>query len=96
MSRELDVPFEPQQPTEMDLSDGVLAGGLVVMAAAIPVTGAGTIPALVFRFAKPDGTGFYPPIVLTVDEDQMAKTAQLVASASAAAIRAASRGGTPT
>lgn len=45
------------------------------------------MPALVYRFAKPDGTGFYPPMVLVVDEDQMAKLAKLVASAAAAAIR---------
>lgn len=94
--RDLDLPFQPQRPSELDLSDGVLAGGMVVLAASIPVPGEGVMPALVFRFTKPDGTGFYPPMVLAVDEDQMTKTAQLVASASAAAIRAATRGGQPS
>lgn len=86
---EFDVPFARQATTEVDLADAALAGGVVIMAAALPVPGKGLMPALVYRFAKPDGTGFWPPVVLVVDEDQMTKTAQLTASAVAAAIQAA-------
>lgn len=88
--RDMDLPFTRHAPTEIDLSDADVAGGLVMMAAAVPVPEHGTLPALVYRFAKPDGSGFYRPIVLIVDEDQMLKTAQLTASAVAAAIQAAS------
>ncbi|NUR80770.1 MAG: hypothetical protein HOQ21_10040 [Dermatophilaceae bacterium] len=89
--RDMDLPFAKQTPTEMNLSAAAVAGGLVIMAAAVPVPEHGTYPALVYRFAKPDGSGFYPPIVLVVDEDQMLKTAQLTASAVAAAVEAASK-----
>lgn len=86
---EFDLPFARQAVTEVDLDDAALAGGVVIMAAALPVPEQGLLPALVYRFAKPDGSGFYPPIVLVIDEDQMTKTAQLTASAAAAAIQAA-------
>jgi hypothetical protein len=91
MSGDLDVPFE-QGPSgqTVDLSDGRIASGLVVMAAMLPLPDRGTMPCLVYRFAVPDGSGFYPPMLLAVDEDQMLKLAQLTASASAAAIKAAS------
>jgi hypothetical protein len=87
----MDLPFARQTPTEINLNDAALAGGLVIMAAALPVPEQGKLPALVYRFAKPNGSGFYPPIVLVVDEDQMLKTAQLTASAVAAAIQAATK-----
>lgn len=90
---DLDHSFARQTPTEVDLDNAALSGGVVVMVAALPVPDQGTLPALVFRFAKADGTGFYPPIVLVVDEDQMTKTAQLTASAVAAAIQAATAQG---
>lgn len=87
--RDMDLPFARQTPTVIDLDDAALSGGLVIMAAAVPVPERGKLPALLYRFAKPDGSGFYPPILLVVDEDQMSKTAQLTASAVAAAIHAA-------
>lgn len=89
MSNDLDLPFESQPNTPADVSDGHLAGGLVVIAALVDVPDRGKMPALVYRFAIPDGSGFYPPMTLIVDEDQMAKLAQLTASATAAAIKAA-------
>lgn len=86
----MDMPFARQTPTEVVLEDPAMAGGLVIVAAAVPVPERGKLPALVYRFAKPDGSGFYRPFVLMVGEDQMLKTAQLTASAVAAAIEAAS------
>jgi hypothetical protein len=92
--RDMDLPFARQTPTEINLNDATVAGGLVLLAAAVPVPEHGTLPALIYRFTKPDGSGFYPPIVLVLDEDQMFKTAQLTASAVAAAIEAATEGTT--
>jgi hypothetical protein len=86
----LDLPFEKQPLTAVDLDHAHMSGGLVVIAAMIPVPDMGPKPALVYRFATPEGE-FYPPMVLVVDEDQMTKLAQLTASATAAAI-SASRG----
>lgn len=86
----MDVPFEGQPTADMDFSDGHIASGLVVMAGTLPVPDVGTIPCLVYRFANPDGSGFFPPMVLAVDEDQLTKLAQLTATATAAAIKAAS------
>jgi len=89
----LDLPFEAGPPgqyvTGADLlADGHIAGGLVVVAAVVPVDGVGPMPCLVYRFVKPEG-GFYPPMVLVVDDDQMAKLVPLTVSAAAAAITAA-------
>jgi hypothetical protein len=90
MSNDLDLPFEQSPKFEVDLSDADFAGGLVIAAAAVDVRGQGKLPALVYRFAMADGSGFYKPRVLVVDEDQLTKLAQLTASATAAAIGAAS------
>lgn len=89
MSNDLDMPFEEGPLADMEI-DGVVASGLVVMAGTMPVPETGVMPCLIYRFANPDGSGFYPPMILVVDEDQMTKLAQLVASATAAAIKAAS------
>lgn len=84
----LDLPFE-ETPPGMTLDENVvLSGGLVVMGAVVPVPSLGPKPALVFRFAAVDGT-FLPAVVLVLDVDQAEKTPQLVAAATAAAVRAA-------
>lgn len=86
----LDLPFEIGPPGQtLDLSHGHLASGCVVLAAVLPVEGLGQFPGLVFRFANPDGSGFYPPMVLVCDEGQMAKVTGLVGDAVAAAIASA-------
>lgn len=86
----MDVPFERQPQTQLDLADGHLASGLVVMAGTLPLLDGGTAACLVYRFANPDGSGFYPPMILACDNDQLQKTTDLTASAVAAAIEAAS------
>lgn len=87
----LDLPFE-DTPPGMTLNENVvLAGGLVVMGAVVPVPALGPKPALVFRFVRADGT-FMPAVVLVLDADQAEKTPQLVAAATAAAVRAARDG----
>lgn len=85
----LDMPFERQPATTVDLGHAHFASGLVILAASVPIPDKGSMPALVYRFANPDGSGFYPPVVLVVEEDQMVKLAQRVASATAAAIASA-------
>lgn len=87
----LDLPFE-KVPTgqTVDASDALIASGLVVLAVVVPVPEVGPMPGLMFRFANPDGSGFFPPMILCVDEDQMVKTAAMVSKATAAAIGAAS------
>lgn len=88
MTYSLDMPFEEGPPGQtVDLSDANVSGGAVVIAGVLPV-GHSTMPALVFRFATPDGR-FYPPMVLVFEEDQMGKFPDLVAQAVASALRAA-------
>jgi hypothetical protein len=86
---DLDMPFEEQAATPMPDEHQHIASGLVIMAGVVPVPDHGPMPCRVYRFAIPDGSGFYPPIVLVVDADQMAKLAQLTAAASATAIQSA-------
>ena len=88
LGNSMDLPFEP--------SSGILhdehvhySGGLVVMAATIDVPEVGLKPAVVFRFATPEG-GFYPPVVLVADDAQLAKLRPLIHQAIAAARKAAS------
>jgi hypothetical protein len=87
---DLNLPFQAA-PAGQEMpadADAVLAGGLVVMAATIPVPGVGTKPALVFRFVEPHGV-FHHPLVLVCEPDELAHLAQLVFDAIAAAIGAA-------
>ena len=61
----LDLPFELNPPGQhLDLANAKLSGGCIVMASVIPDKP--PRPALVFRFAAPDGR-FYAPIVLAID-----------------------------
>lgn len=86
----LDLPFETQAPTPLADQDVRWSGGVVVMAATVPVPGSGVKPALVFRFAAPDGT-FHPPVVLVADPGQLGKLTSLVAEAVDAATAGAGR-----
>jgi hypothetical protein len=90
----LNLPFEadPGEPFSLDLADADLSGGVVVMAAAAPTEDGRTVPLIVFRFAKPDGSGFYRPIVLGPDDvGDLRSLVPLVTSAVEAAIKAAGR-----
>lgn len=86
----LDLPFEEGPPGQTMSFDGAtIASGLVLVAITVPVPGAGVMPGLAFRFANQDGSGFYTPVLLVVDDEQMAGMAKLAADASEASIRAA-------
>jgi hypothetical protein len=88
----MDLPLEPTTGELMD--DHVhWSGGVFVMASVVDVPEIGPKPALVFRFATPEG-GFYPAIVLVADDDQLAKLRPLIVEAIQMARReAATRGG---
>jgi hypothetical protein len=87
---DLDLPFEEGARGELLDEHVHYAGGLVVMAAVTPLPAPdGPTPTLVFRFARPDGSGFYPPFVLVLADGQMAKLRPLIMEAIAAARRAA-------
>lgn len=89
-NHDLDLPFEPQEPTSGLRGEHVhYSGGLVVMAAVVDVPGAGKQPAVVFRFAEPITGQFYPPFCLVADDDQMAKLRLLINEAIATARREA-------
>lgn len=90
----LDMPFEEHDPIEMDV-EAQLSGGLVIQAATTPMPGVGMLPTLVFRFARPDGSGFYPPIALITNDDQLAKLRPVIQEAIATARRAAKASPTP-
>lgn len=86
---DLNLPFEEQPRTEIDVNDLVLVAGFVCMAAKVP-TPIGEVPALVFRFALPGGpdAGFVQPIVLPLDGPQQGE--ELVELVRAAVARATS------
>lgn len=80
---DLNLPFEDQPRTEIDVEDLHLVAGFVCMAAKVP-TVLGEIPAIVFRFALPGGpdAGFLQPIVLPLDSpEQGAELVELVRAA---------------
>lgn len=83
----MNLPFE-ENPERFDTNmDMVVCGGLVVMAAVVPVDGR-TEPALIFRFSQPHGE-FLPPITLVVTAAEMVGLVDLVTMATASAIKAA-------
>jgi hypothetical protein len=84
----LDLPFEEGGAGPFTDQHVHMSGGLVVLASVVDVPGAGKKPALVFRFARPDGV-FYPAICLVADDDQIAKIRPLINEAIAAARRGA-------
>lgn len=84
----INLPFEPSTGSA-DLADGTFAAGVVVIAGVLPAPGLEPLPVLVFRFTKPDGTGFYPPIALVIDDADMGRLPELVTAAAEGAIAAA-------
>ena len=64
----LNMPFEPVggDPFPLPDPDPLLSGGVVVGSLLLTLAG-GRHPGILFRFAKADGTGFHPPVVLTCD-----------------------------
>jgi hypothetical protein len=87
---DLDMPFEPGDRFELDLEHAFVAGGVVVMAAAIPTPDGDQIPALVFRFANVDGTGFDRPTVLALHDPSMARALPKLITNAIRAAKAAS------
>lgn len=86
INNDLDLPFEPQKRTNLDISDGHIASGAVVMAGTIDVPDHGRMPAVLYRFANPDGSGFYPPIALVAEPDQLLNLIKLTRAAVLAAV----------
>lgn len=83
----MDLPYQSQ--AETPLSDRfALAGGVVTMAATVEVEGVHQ-PALVLRFARADGRGFLPPVLVCVDDQQMHDLGVQVTAACRDAIRTA-------
>ena len=86
---DLDLPFEPTDPMPMaDQANAIVCGGVVVRAATVDVPDAGMQPALVWQFVQADGH-FLQPVLLVVDDGQMAKLRPLIFEAIARARRGA-------
>jgi len=86
-----DIPFLEQAPTDLPdfaLAGAVLAGGLVIAGAMVPVPEHGPVPALVYRFTD-DQRRTSAPIVLILDPIRMASVSRLTDAAVTAALRAA-------
>ncbi len=81
----LDLPYEGQERTDLT-DDFVLVGGVVVMAAVMPVDGE-NYPALAFRFALPHGE-FMPPVLLVGTDEQMEALVPLITAAVDGAVKA--------
>lgn len=88
INNDLDVPFEPQKRTDIDMH-GHIASGAVILAGTVDVPDHGRMPALVYRFANPDGSGFYPPITLVAEPAQLLNLIKLTRAAVLAANEAA-------
>jgi hypothetical protein len=86
---DLNLPFEPSSG-QLDMSDGALAGGVIVIAGHIHVPDVGPMPCLIFRFTNPDGT-FMRPVTLVAEPDEIIGAGKLVTQAAAAAVQAAAR-----
>lgn len=81
----LDLPYEGQDLTELT-DEFVVVGGVVLMAAVVPVGGE-NYPALAFRFALPHGE-FMPPVLLVCSDEQMEALVPLVTAAVDGAVKA--------
>jgi hypothetical protein len=83
----LDRPFARVEAGQtVDLADVLVSAGVVIQAIACDVVGRGPTAGLLFKFARPDGTGFYPPVALLTADDQLRQLATLIDTASAAAV----------
>lgn len=83
----MDMPYEANlEPADIH-ENMVMAGGVVVAAATVPV-GGHTYPALLFRFALPDGE-FLPAVTLVCMPAQLEALIPLVQNAVASAVKAA-------
>jgi hypothetical protein len=83
----MDMPYEANPDVAHITEAMVLAGGVVVAAATVPVDGH-TYPALLFRFALPDGE-FLPAVTLVCMPAQLEALIPLVQEAVAGAVKAA-------
>jgi hypothetical protein len=91
----LNLPFGDVPPgMTLDMSDALLSGGALLLAAVVPIEGGGHLPAVVFRFASADGSGFHTPIMFACDDpDHLDALVPLLQDAIAAAKAAAKREG---
>lgn len=92
MRPDLDLPFLPvADPTPGPLvAEYDVAGGVVCEASVIDVPELGPLPAVGFRFCRPDGV-FARPVLFVAPADQVRKLPGLVGDAATAAVMAASR-----
>lgn len=84
---DMNLPFQPQERTEID-DAFAMSGGVVVAAALVP-TPDGPEPVLIFRFARADGSGFMTPVAL--DRSQIDDLPKLIRDAMVCALEAAGR-----
>ena len=61
--------------------DAVLSGGVVVASAIVQDDDGNPHPAVIFTFARADGSGNAPPVVLCLQDKQMAGLITLVTAA---------------
>jgi hypothetical protein len=83
----MDLPYEAN-PEKVDITENmILAGGVVVAAATVPLDGH-NYPALLFRFALPHGE-FLPAVTLVCMPAQLEALLPLMREAVAGAVKAA-------
>lgn len=85
---DISFPFERESsPFPMPPGHHHLSAGVVVVALTINTTLGGVLPAVGFRFARVDGSGFYPLVVLAADDpNDLRALPELVARAVTAAL----------
>lgn len=85
---ELDIPWEDQEPVDLQ-DDFLVCSGVVVMAATLPLPDETLQPCVVFRFALADGSGFAPPVLLALEPEGLLRLAGQVGQATRRAVEAA-------
>lgn len=76
----IDLPYEPTDPVPW-MGDALNPTGGVVVLASVAEVGDEKWPAIIFRFTKPDGSGFYPPFILACTDDHLAKLRPILMAA---------------
>lgn len=81
MSGDMRMPYE-DNPEPVELTEqSILVGGVVVLSLVVPDQLGGKHPALGFRFAAGDGSGFLPMLVLVASDDDLLALPDLVRKA---------------
>ena len=85
---DLNLPFEPCDEVPFTDLNYLVSSGVVILDSVVDV-GDTPMPALVFRFAKPDGSGFHMTTMLVADAPDLLRLPELLHQSIDASVKAA-------